>query len=285
MDLGIFARTFARPGLEAALDAVAASGIASIQFNLSLTGGPSLPPEIPPVLAERIRAAVAARGLTMAAVSGTYNMAHPDPAVRADGGMRLATLIAAAPGLGTRVVTLCTGTRDPGDMWRAHPDNGTPEAWEDSVEQIAAALRTAERHDVVLAFEPEHGNVVADARAGRRLLDELRSPHLKVVVDAANLIRPGELDRQEETLRAAFALLGDDLVLAHAKDVRADGTIVPAGLGGLDYRLYAGLLRDAGYAGPLVLHGLPEERVPASAAYVREHLDPGQEGHDGVERV
>jgi sugar phosphate isomerase/epimerase len=272
IDLGIFAKTFARSGLEVALDAVVESGIDAIQFNLGLTGGPSLPSAIPPALAERVAAAVAARGLTMAAVSGTYNMAHPDPAIRADGAQRLATLIAAAPRLGTRVVTLCTGTRDPDDMWRAHPDNTTPGAWEDSVESIAAALQTAEHHGVVLAFEPEHNNVVIDARAGRRLLDTLCSPQLKVVVDAANLIRPGELDRQGETLREAFALLGDDLVLAHAKDVRADGTVVPAGLGGLDYGLYVDLLRESGYDGPLVLHGLPAERVPASAHYVREQL-------------
>ena len=40
---------------------------------------------------------------------------------------------------------------------------------------------------MTLAFEPEHNNVVADATAGRRLLDELRSARLRVVIDAANL--------------------------------------------------------------------------------------------------
>ena len=239
---------------------------------MAVAGGPSLPAEIPPAVAERVRAAVDARGLTMCAVSGTYNMAHPDPAVRSAGRARLAVLIAAAPALGTRVVTLCTGSRDPDDMWRAHPDNGTDEAWKDSLEQIAAALTIAERHDVVLAFEPEHNNVAGDAAAGRRLLDELRSAHLRVVIDAANLIRPGELAQQHETLHEAFELLGDALVLAHAKDVRDDGTVVAAGRGGLDYALYARLLRDAGFDGPVVLHGLPEEQVPAAAAFLREHL-------------
>ena len=165
--------------------------------------------------------------------------------------------------------SLCTGSRDPDDMWRAHPDNASPAAWRDSVEQIAAALAVAERHDVVLAFEPEHNNVVSDAAAGRRLLDELKSDHLRVVVDAANLIPPGELDRQHDTLREAFALLGDALVLAHAKDVRKDGTVVAAGSGGLDYGLYVALLRDAGFDGPLVLHGLAEEDVPAALAFLR----------------
>ena len=151
----------------------------------------------------------------------------------------------------------------------AHPANATPEAWRDSVEQIAAALAVAEAHGVTLAFEPEHNNVVSDALAGRRLLEELRSDHLKVVIDAANLVRPGELGRQRDTLPEAFALLGDEIVLAHAKDVEDDGAVVAAGRGGLDYALYVALLRAAGYDGPLVLHGLAEAEVPAAAAFVR----------------
>jgi sugar phosphate isomerase/epimerase len=275
IEAGIFAKTFRRGSLGETLDAVAEHGIEAIQFNMAIAGGPSLPPEITAETAAEIRAAVAARGLTMAAVSGTYNMAHPDRRVRDDGADRLATLIAAAPHLGTRVVTLCTGSRDREDMWRAHPDNAGPQAWRDSLEQVAAALAVAERHDVVLAVEPEHNNVVADSTTARRLLDQLRSEHLKVVLDAANLIRPGELARQHETLREAFALLGESVVLALAKDVRDDGTIVAAGRGDLDYGLYVELLRDAGYTGPLILHGLSEDEVPECARFVRGHLGAG----------
>jgi sugar phosphate isomerase/epimerase len=275
MRLGIFARTFARPTLAEALDAVVTHGVAAIQFNMALTGGPSLPPTISPAIAYEIRTAVLARGLTMVAVSGTYNMAHPDPAARSAGGERLAALIAAAPGLGTDVVTLCTGTRDPDDMWRAHPDNDSAEAWRDSVEQIAAALAVAEEHGVVLAFEPEHNNVVADAPDGRRLLDELRSDHLKVVLDAANLIRPGRLDVQQDTVSEAFDLLGSEIVIAHGKDVLQDGTVVAAGQGGLDYDFYIQSLRAAGYDDALVLHGLSEGEVPDAVSFVRERLMRG----------
>ena len=114
-------------------------------------------------------------------------------------------------------------------MWRGHPDNRTPQAWRDMLASIEAALTPAEEHDVTLAFEPEHNNVVDSAAAARRLLDEIRSPCLKVIIDPANLFAGGDLERQAETLHEAFELLGDDLVLAHAKDVRPDGTIVAAG--------------------------------------------------------
>jgi sugar phosphate isomerase/epimerase len=269
---GIFAKTFANESLEASLDGVQASGLSAIQFNLALTGGPSLPDDVPPRLAARVRDGVRARRLDMVAVSGTYNMAHPDRQVRRAGLVALTTVIAAAPALGTRVVTLCTGSRDPHDMWRWHPDNATPDAWADMLESVDAAVRVAAQHDVVLGVEPEHNNVVADAHAARRLLDHIDSPLLQVVIDAANLIGPGQLHRQAEIMEEAFDLLGNDLVLAHAKDVLDDGTVVPAGRGGLDYQLYVLLLRRARYGGAVVLHGLGVEDVAASVAFLRRHL-------------
>ena len=268
---GIFAKTFARPSLEGALDAVVAAGVEDVQFNLALLGGESLPETIS---AAPAKAAMAARGLTMAAVSGTYNMAHPDPATRERGRRRLATLIAGARELGTTTVTVCTGTRDATDMWRAHPDNTTPAAWADMLASMAAAAGAAQEHGVILGVEPEHGNVIRDAPAARRLLDELRSPHVRIVVDAANLIVPGE--PQAPILDEAFALLGDELVLAHAKDIRADGTVVAAGRGTLDYERYIDLLAAARYAGPLILHGLAEHEVPAALAFLIDRLkQPG----------
>ncbi len=269
---GIFAKIFADGSLDASLDGVLASGVAAIQFNLALTGGPSLPDDVPPGLAARVRDSMRDRDLEMVAVSGTYNMAHPDPAVRRRGLQCLETVVAAAPTLGTRVVTLCTGTRDPDDMWRWHPDNATSEAWSDMLDAVHGAVQIAAKHSVILGVEPEHGNVVADAAAARRLLDHIHSPYVKIVFDGANLIRPGELHRQTETLERAFEVLGADLVLAHAKDLLPNGTIVPAGHGGLDYDLYLSLLAQANYRGAVVLHGLAPEDVPGSVAFLRSHL-------------
>jgi sugar phosphate isomerase/epimerase len=272
MRLGIFARTFARDTLEAALDAVVAHGLDAAQFNPVLLGGPSLPRSLSAAERERVAAAHAARGIAMVAVSGTYNMAHPDPVRRADGARRLAALIASAPGLGTSVVTLCTGTRDPDDMWRPHPGNAAPDAWADMLASVTAAVEAAERAGVAIAVEPEPGNVVRDGPAARRLLDEVRSPALRIVLDAANLLPPERLPDQARVLGEALELLAPELVLAHAKDVRPDGTVVAAGRGVVDYPAYVAGLRGAGFDGPLVLHGLAEDEVDAAVAHVRAAL-------------
>ena len=276
MRLGIFAKTFARSSPEGVFDALASLDLHETQFNMAVAGLPSMPDEIEPDLADRVREAAANRNITVAAVSGTFNMAHPDEEVRRDGLRRLGVLAGVCDRLGTSTVTLCTGTRDPEDMWRRHPDNGTPEAWRDMLATMQEALETAEDRGITLAFEPETGNVVDSAAKGRRLLDEMRSPRLKVVMDAANLFDAEDpvsrLSRSEEVLGEAFGLLGGDLVLAHAKDVKRSGVVVAAGKGELDYDLYLKHLSEADYGGPLVVHGLAEEEVEGSLAFLRRKL-------------
>jgi hypothetical protein len=55
------ATTFARPTLEATLDAVVACGVQSVQFDLACAGVPTLPAQITPALCARVRDAFAAR--------------------------------------------------------------------------------------------------------------------------------------------------------------------------------------------------------------------------------
>jgi len=264
MELGIFCRIFARPSLAQTLDALAASGLRAVQFHLTSAGLPELPDEISPQAAAEICQAFKARGLHMAAVSGTYNMIHPDPLIRQQGLNRLQVLAAACPQLGTSLITLCSGTRDPANMWHRHPDNSTPAAWRDLLDSLTPALEAAEANRVTLAFEPEPGNVIDRARKGRRLLDELRSPYLKVVMDAANLIHPGELGRMPELFDEAFDLLGADVALAHAKDLAPDGRVVAAGKGLVDYDHFLDLLHAVGFSGAVILHSLDESEVPGS---------------------
>jgi len=274
MRLGIFAKVFARPTLEETLDVIAAHGLSDVQFNMSCVGLPTLPDSVDLALCDRIAAAFEKRGLTMAAVSGTYNTIHPDWVRRSADSARLKTLAEACGRLGTRVISLCTGTRDPSDMWRWDPGNTLASAWHDLRETIEYLLKQTEATGVTVAFEPELANVVNSAEKGRELLDLFQSPRLKVVIDPANLFPAGSLPRMREIIDRAFQLLGADIVLAHAKDLTRDGEAghAAAGKGALDYDRYLGWLRKIGYDGPLILHGLSEDEVASSVEFLREKL-------------
>lgn len=257
----IFLKVFERATVADRLDAAAAAGFNNVHYDMSLLGGPILPAQIDGEDVRAVRSAVEARGMALCSAEATYNMAHRDATVRQRGRQALAVLIDASPALGVPVLSLCTGSRND-NMWVRHPDNSSEQAWADMVAEVSAAADAAERAGVVVGVECEYSNVVNSAALGRRLLDELSSSAVKIVLDAANLIPPGEYHRQEAILRDAFELLGDDIALAHAKDIEPDGSFVAAGHGVLDYPLFARLLQEQHFDGPLILHGLTEAQVP-----------------------
>lgn len=274
MEIGIFSKTFERPTLTEKLDAIAAHGLRAVQFNMDCAGVESMPDQIDPALRAQIRQEFAQRGITMAAVSGTYNMVDLDLEQRRLGLQRLRTLAAACHDMGTSVITLCTGTRDRTSMWRRHPDNDLPDAMRDLVAELRQAVVFAAEYKVTLAFEPEVNNVIDSARKARQLLDEVNSPYLKVVMDGANVFHKGELPRMREILDEAFALLSKDIALAHAKDLDHDGDAghLAAGQGLLDYDYYLRLLKQSGYTGSLILHGLDENQVDGCVAFLQGKL-------------
>lgn len=272
MEPGIFELVFPRTDLSSALDAVAAHGLRWVQFDFASAGLPAQPDRIPDETVARVRRATEARGIGIAAVSGTYNMIHPDPRVRAEGLARLRAVAAACHGIGTATITLCTGTRDPHSMWRRHPANDAPEAWQDLLTSLAAALDIAAEHDVTLAFEPEPANVVKNARRGRDLLRQLDNPRLRVVMDPANILAGDRGRPPEAVLDEAFALLGDQIAVAHAKDLSTDGDFCAAGTGIVPWDHVVSRLRDVGFTGPLILHSLDEADAPRAISSLRDRI-------------
>ena len=272
LEVGIFAKTFARPTLEGVLDAAKAAGFRALHFNFVCAGLSSLPETLDEATCQAIRDAFEQRGLVMVGVSATYNTIHPDQDRRATETTRATAIIEKCPNLGTELATLCTGTRDPDDMWRAHPANADQSAWRDLRATLELLLESAESASVSLGIEPEAANVVASAPDARALLDEMGSDRLGIVLDPANLLEPGTLDRQEVVLGEALDVLGPNLIQAHAKDVGPDGHVA-AGLGLLDYDLYFRLLARHGVTVPIVMHELAEDDVARARAFVAGHRD------------
>ncbi len=272
MQLGIFSKTFDGTEPQAVLGAVRAAGFAAAQYNMACSGLAAMPNEISPEAAAAVANAARAQGVEITAVSGTYNMIHPDPAVRSAGHARLEVLAAACAAMGTKLITLCTGTRDAQDQWRAHADNGSADAWRDLLASMAVAIGIAERHDVMLGIEPELANVVSSAARARSLIYQLGSPRLRVVLDPANLFEVASLDEQRNIVAAAIDLLADRIVMGHAKDRHADGRFATAGTGVLDYPHYIACLNRAGFDGPLITHGLAAAEAPGVASFLTQVL-------------
>jgi sugar phosphate isomerase/epimerase len=196
-------------------------------------------------------------------------MIDPDAGRRSRATAQARAFIERIPELGAQVATLCTGTHDPSDIWRGHPDNAREGSWSDLRASLAELLPAARMAGIRLGIEPEPANVVSSAVAARRLLHELGGDAglVGIVLDPANLIQVPTAHQQRDILTAAFTGLADDIVGLHAKDVTEAG-YAAAGRGLLDYELIFSL--RATLPGPVPV--IVQDASEADSIRVREML-------------
>ncbi len=272
MTLGVFAKTFEGTAPAVVLASARRAGYETVQYNMACSGLGSLPLTIGGDTADAVYAAAMATGARIEAVSATYNMIHPDPGERERGRLGFAAIAAVARRMGTRLLTVCTGTCDPHDQWRYHPANSTAAAWDEMCKEFGILIEIADERDILIGVEPELANVVNSAQRARELLDTFRNRRIRIVLDAANLFDVASSERQKALIENAVDLLGDSIALAHAKDRLADGRFAPAGTGVLDYRHYLTFLRKSGFRGSLIAHGMASNQAESVAVFLRSQL-------------
>ena len=255
-------------------------GFEAVQFAFSSIAETDFTPngqiEIPAVIPSAAIRAVAENavkyGIPVEVINGTFNMAHPDRVIREEGIRRFEILCRAAKELRAKYISLCSGTRNAGHLWSPHPDNDTQEAWNDMLDTVSRCTKIAEEYGITLAVESEASNIISTPERARRLMDTVGSPNLKMILDCANLFHTGEAHKENvrEILEHAFALYGDDIVLAHGKDIReGDGIdFCGTGLGIVDFAYTAALLEQYDFTGNMFLHGIYDENDMVRA---REH--------------
>ncbi len=275
MLLGAYSPEISLPTVDAVFQRAHSLGFAQMQYDFSTSHGEEMPEEFYPGELYEIADAARRYGIDIVAVNGTFNMI--DVSLRDENIRRFENIARACAPLGCAIVTLCTGSRHPSSMWRYHPDTALPNAWEDLIETTRRLLPIAERYGLTLGVETEASNVVYSIERTRRYLDEMKSPRLGVIMDCANLFPAGTARKANvrPTIARAFELLGENIVLAHGKDiVESDGIAFTAPGGGIvDYDFYFERLRDIDYCGGLILHGIHDEKEFAPSVNVmREKL-------------
>lgn len=285
MRIGVCTTDFPRMPLEELFSRIHDLGFSVVQLAFGSVvececvpdGACEIPDGLPDGVAERIADCAARNGLEIVCVNGTYNMAHPDPAVREASAARFPGFMKAVRAIGCDSVTLCTGTRSAEYLWRTHPDNDSDEAWADMREMVRRAVDVAEVEGITLLVETEASNVVSSAERARRLMDEIGSPNLRVVMDCANLFHAGEArpERVRDVIGHAFDVLGADVRLAHGKDILAGDGLDFCGTGDgiVDFGYMLARLDEVGHRGDMVLHGIKcEAQMPAALAYMRRAI-------------
>lgn len=230
------------------------------ECGFSVSDHIEIPGEVSPEAIAAICSASEKHGIQIAAVNGTFNMAHPDPAVRAEGLRRFDGFLSSVKAIGCSLVSLCSGSRSVSGLWMYDPATALPDAWDDMYSTMKAAVAMAEKHGIVLAIETEASNVIDSPEKARRIIDEIASPNLKMILDCANLFHFGEASPENvrPAIDRAIEQFGRDIVIAHGKDVRESNGIdfCGAGFGIIDFPYTLEKLRSVGFAGEMMLHGI-----------------------------
>ncbi|MHB9028260.1 MAG: sugar phosphate isomerase/epimerase family protein [Candidatus Latescibacterota bacterium] len=203
------------------------------------------------------------------------NNIHPDLAERRKIQKRVAEMVGTADRLGLSFVVSHTGSCDVSPT-RPHRDNWNRETWKASVEAIKQILKDTSGSKVNLGIEALNPCNINNPRAHVQLREEVGDPRVKVTLDPTNMLNTGVYYRITELINECFALLGEDIVYAHAKDVLWVYDMLPAfkwvvpGAGVMDYEVYLTHLSRLRHARPLLLEFLPVEQYPEAKKFVEE---------------
>ena len=216
----------------------------------------------------RVRQEFDESGLECAVLGCYLNLADPDPERRARTQEIYKAHLRFAAKTGARVV----GTETYANPESAFQDPGqSEEAFRLFMDSLRPVVRCAEETGAVLAVEPVWYHIISTPERAVRMLEELPSDNLQIILDAVNLISPEQADRAEDIVRNAVSLLGERVRILHMKDfvITPEGKMdaCACGLGSMRYEqlLSFAARRDL----PMTL----ENTVPENAEEARLYLE------------
>ena len=112
----------------------------------------------------------------------------------------------------------------------------------------------------------------------RRVMDEVSSDRLKMILDCANLFHAGTAhpENVRPTIDRAMEFFGADVVLAHGKDIKEGPDVdhTCAGKGIVDFDYYFEELKKYPLPTTMIIHGLQsEDEFPAAVAYMKGKME------------
>lgn len=225
--------------------------------------------------AETIRGIFAERGIEIVALSGYINLLDPDARKRETNAAVLERMIEVCEAYGAGYVATETGSLHPTNQWGYHPDNDSDYAWETLLAAVDRLRAAAVRHRAVFLLEGYITNVLSTPEKARRLIDELGTEGLGLVLDPFNYMTEPDLANQKEALERLFGLIGGLCPIAHAKDaVYTDkGFKSPrAGTGSMDWLLVAEAFARHTPDIPLILEHLQAEEAEETMRFVKNRF-------------
>jgi sugar phosphate isomerase/epimerase len=269
LKLGIFTSVYAGLPLEEAARRMAADDFHGVVLEYAFADVRFDPWAPDWDKARLIKDTLAKHNLKIVGLFGYYNLVDPDSTRRQRGEQRMQVLIENWRQFGCPIISTETGTFNDKSEWLESPENLTENGYQTCCSALERLVKAATKTGAVISIEPYWRNVIDSIARAQRIVQDV--PGLKLVMDPCNYYRKEDLSRMDPMLEEMFRAVGKQIVLAHAKDVKAaaEGTDLPAsGQGVLDYPLFLRLLAGLNRELYLIIEHLTLEDVPRARDYV-----------------
>ena len=221
MNIGIRLHDTAPGTLEQRLDFAKAQGFSCAHLALSkaLTDFPmnEAPARMTDALADRVKAAFEDRGMGCAVLGCYLKLATDDAEALARTREIYRAHLRFAAKIGAGVV----GTETPAAPGLDLPPD-SEEAFQLFLRNVAPVARWAGEEGALLAIEPVACHIVNTPEKAERLLDALKSDHVRIILDAVNLLTRENCAEADAIIDEALRRLGDRISVLHLKDYTVD---------------------------------------------------------------
>ncbi len=222
-----------------------------------------------PGMAMHLKRLFAKQELDVAVLGCYLNLAHPNDKTLMQIQATYEAHLRFAALLGAGVVGTETGA--PNEQYRYEPACHSQDSLDLFIRNLAPVVATAEKLGTIIAIEPVFSHIVSNPQRAKEVLRRIASPNLRIIFDPVNMLDISNYQEQERIVYEAIDLLGDEIVVLHAKDflVTENGLkSVAAGLGQLDYRPILAFVA----AQKPFMHITLEDTVPENAVAARKYL-------------
>lgn len=271
MQFGIRLHDAVKAPLEERLKAVHEQGFACVHLALSkvISENSVADSALTPGYAMYLKRLFDKYGLDVAVLGCYLNLANPDSEKLKTIQNKYMANIRFAAHLGADVVGTETGA--PNLEYKFEEACWNEESLQIFINNLRPVVKYAEQMGVLMAIEPVVRHIVCNPVRARRVLDEINSPNLRIILDPVNLLEVYNYEKQDEILDEAVELLGKDVAVLHVKDFQIkDGKLVsvPVGQGMCHWeRVIPYMKKEKPF-----MHATLENTSPENAVAALEHI-------------
>lgn len=174
-----------------------------------------------------------------------------------------------------QIGALCVGTETPPAEGPEGKACRTEEAYHLFLNRMRPLVQAAEELGVTLAVEPVCTHIIHDADRAVRMLEDLKSDRVKIILDAVNLIDTEHVGGAGELVRDAVRKLGGQVCVLHMKDYLPQPEAVrprpvPCGQGEMDYRALLELAREREL--PMLLENTAHDNAEETRLWLEKQI-------------